>query len=143
MKSSVNRSRLSSIKPHGSASFGTDGADITATWNMNMKKGQVTEVTYRFKAPDQSPYLFELGPIVMKSTDGTIIFQEERKWQIASDAAGKAIVFWDQTRDPAGWTCVSCVSGDPFLASLAMGSSSYGGTGGTATHTPTAAATVY
>lgn len=117
--------------------------DITATWNVDLAVGEVVDMAYRFDAPNLTPYLFELGPIELL-TD-TSSFQEARKWQIASDAAGKMLIYWDQATRyiPTGWTCVSCTASDAFYDRLVIGSSTYGGIGGVATHTPTASATVY
>ena len=115
---------------------------ITATWPVDMKKGAVIDLSYIFDAPDRSPYLYELGPIEMK--DGNEIrFSELRKWQIASDAAGQMLIFFDRSYDPIGWSCVSCLNTDPFYQRFVVGSSTYGVTGGSATHTPSASATVY
>ena len=115
---------------------------ITASWPVDMKKGQVVSFSYIFDAPDRSPFLYEIGPA---KADGDIIFTEARFWQVASDAIGKTYIYWDQTFIPTGWTCVSCSSGQPFYQKFMQGSSTYnaGLGGGNATDTPTASATVY
>lgn len=115
---------------------------MTATWNIDLPAGGVIDLAYTFDAPDISPYLYELGPITLS---GSYAFTEYRAWQIASDAAGKMMLFWDGGVAPVGWTCVSCLTTDPFYQRLVVGSSTYNttsGVGGTATHTPTAVATV-
>lgn len=113
---------------------------ITATWAVDMKKGAVLNFSYIFDAPDRSPYLYELGPI---KADGNFTFEELRKWQIASDAAGKMMVFYDDdTQIPVGWSCLSCTQAGIMYQRFAFGSTTAGGTSGTATHTPTALATV-
>ncbi len=128
----------------GNADLKRDGDLITATWDATLHAGDVVDYSYVFDAPDISPYLFLLGPIEMRGGTDAEHFTEARQWQIASDAAGKMLVYWDnQNFIPAGWTCISCASGDLFYGKFAMGSSTYGGTSGTATHTPTALATVY
>ncbi|HEX4799011.1 MAG TPA: hypothetical protein VFV22_00540, partial [Candidatus Paceibacterota bacterium] len=73
------------------------------------------------------------------SSQSSVIYEEHRAWQIASDATGNMLLFWDGTGGlPSGWTCVSCVSGDPFFQKFIMGSSTYNAATGTASHTPTA-----
>ena len=52
------------------------------SWEASLEEGEEFSVTYRFDAPDISPYLYLLGPLDM---DG---FTELRQWQIASDALG-------------------------------------------------------
>jgi hypothetical protein len=113
---------------------------ITATWPVTLPAGGFIDLEYVFDAGDRSPYLYLLGPIEMNSAlDETKNFREGRQWQIASDAAGKMLLFLDQnTPLPAGWTCMSCAGGDTFYDRFIVGSSTYGGLGGTATHTPTA-----
>jgi hypothetical protein len=48
--------------------------------HVNLAEGEVLELSYRFDAPDISPYMYLLGPLEM---DG---YKELRAWQIASDA---------------------------------------------------------
>lgn len=115
---------------------------ITATWETDLEPNEVLDLEYTFDAPDRSPYLYLLGPAVMRGEHSE--FREARTWQIASDAAGRMMVFYDGSGAiPSGWTCVSCLSTDTFWQRLVVGSSSYNGAAlGTATHTPTALATV-
>ncbi|KKU78250.1 MAG: hypothetical protein UY04_C0044G0001, partial [Parcubacteria group bacterium GW2011_GWA2_47_7] len=117
---------------------------LTATWGVNLAAGASIDLQYVFDAPNRSPDLYLLGPAQMQSTSGGPNFTEARQWQIASDAAGKMMIFYDSAGAvPPGWSCVSCLTGDPFFEKLVVGSSSYNGLGGgTATHTPTAIATV-
>jgi len=71
-------------------------------------------------------------------------FTEHRAWQIASDATGSLIVFWSSMVSlPAGWTCVSCSATSTFFQKFIRGAATYGSTGGTATSTHTASATLY
>ena len=56
------------------------------------------------------------------------------------------ILLWDNTSGgiPAGWTCISCVGGDPFYQVFPRASSTYGGASSDAdsvTHTGTATQT--
>jgi hypothetical protein len=72
-----------------------------------------------------------------------IFFEEHRQWQIASDAIGSMIVFWqDGTTIPAGWTCISCTSTSTFYERFPLGGPGYGTTSGTSTHIHTAAGSV-
>jgi hypothetical protein len=104
----------------------------TVTWDIAIEPGESRTITYRFDAPDISPYLFLLGPAVL-SEDGAALFTEERQWQIASDAVGRMLILWDGGAAPTGWTCVSCGSGD-FFQRFIRGAASYGATGGNANH---------
>lgn len=72
----------------------------------------------------------------------TVVFQEHRKWQIASDATGSMIVYWASNgATPAGWTCLSCGSGT-FYQKFVRGGATYNSTGGASTHTHNATGTV-
>lgn len=80
----------------------------------------------------------------MAATDvsAPVVFEEHRQWQIASDATGNLIVFFNSgAAIPAGWTCLSCGSGT-FYQRIPMGSSTYNTTGGATTHTHTASGVV-
>lgn len=129
----------------GNGVLALDGEEMTATWGATLKTGDIVEYRYRFDAPDRSPYLYELGPLSMVPAEGSTStpFTEDRKWQIASDAAGKLMIYWDNANyTPAGWTCVSCVGSDPLYGRYLMGSSTYAVAGGTYGHTPSANASV-
>lgn len=147
------------------ADVSVDGEWQVLTWDLSIRAGQQEEISYTFDAPDISPYLFNLGParldsaklaapavvqtgsttastttVAASSTNTVnedIFFMEHRQWQIASDAVGNMILYFDGPSIPAGWSCVSCVSGDDFFQRFVMGSSTYNVTGGTANHTPT------
>lgn len=135
------------------------------TWKVELEAGISEPLSYTFDAPDLSPYLFELGPAAISGTSPVtpIVttasssstepvlpisqnieanFTEHRQWQIASDAVGNMILYWDNaTSIPAGWTCLSCGSGT-FYQRFAMGSSTYNTTGGVATHNHSAGGSV-
>lgn len=140
------------------AQITSDGVWQTLVWDLSILGGRTESVGYSFNAPDISPYLFTLGPARLdaakkvkkpavtasstaSSTDSVAaepssnIFIEHRRWQIASDAIGSMILFFDGGAIPTGWTCLSCGSGT-FYQKFVMGSSTYNATGGTATHTP-------
>ena len=58
------------------------------------------------------------------------------------DGQGNMIVLIDSTDTPQDWTCISCFPGEPFFQRFARGASSYGSTGGSATHSHTASGEV-
>lgn len=79
---------------------------------------------------------------VVGTTYSQVLFEEHREWQIASDATGSLIVFWNSAAAiPSGWTCLSCGSGT-FYQRFPRGGTTYNTTGGAATHTHTASAVV-
>jgi hypothetical protein len=168
-------------------------------WDVSIMGAGTEVVSYSFDAPDISPYLFNLGPARIDTTEvrtetvpevvatpvatgtepvveteiatgsepvvdvvsaigsgtepvaseatqntevSTNVFIEHRRWQIASDATGNMLLYWDGATIPTGWTCVSCTGGDAFYQRFIVGSSTAGQNGGAATHTHTAGATV-
>jgi len=78
-----------------------------------------------------------IEPVVPIMTSN-VIFIEHRQWQIASDATGNMLLYWDGTNIPSGWTCVSCAPTDVFYQRFIQGSSTAGTNGGVATHTHSA-----
>lgn len=48
------------------------------------------------------------------------------------------ILFWDGDTIPSGWTCISASAGDPFYNRFPRGADTYGGQGGSATHSHSA-----
>ncbi|MFZ2414530.1 MAG: LamG domain-containing protein [Minisyncoccia bacterium] len=48
-------------------------------WQVDWREGETYDITYNFKAPDVSPYVYLLGPFQIDK------FKEIRQWQIASD----------------------------------------------------------
>ncbi|MBY0310038.1 DUF2341 domain-containing protein [Patescibacteria group bacterium] len=74
--------------PRGFVFEDTGGAEVVSrpdftelVWKaVELKEGEKRTFSYRFDAPDLSPYTYLLGPLDM---DG---FRELRSWQIASDA---------------------------------------------------------
>lgn len=79
---------------------------------------------------------------VLEATSTNVVFLEHRQWQIASDATGSMILYWDNASTiPTGWSCLSCGSGS-FFQNFAQGNATYNTTGGSATHAHTASATV-
>lgn len=111
------------------------------SWELSLQAGDVIELNYRFDAPDISPEFYLLGPLRLEA-DQKSVFVEPRKWQLAGDAIGHMLLFYDGASIPTGWTCVSCSSGDPFFQRFARANDSYGATGGAATHNHTASMAV-
>lgn len=116
-----------------------------AVWNVNLKPGEVYQYTYRFDAPDISPYIYFLGPATIGEGDSA--FTEARRWMIASDAVGRMIIYWSNNTTPppaASWDCISCGGGtdNTLVNRWPMGSSTYARTGGASTHTTTGVASV-
>jgi hypothetical protein len=107
-------------------------------WKVDLKAGEAIKLGYQFDAPNIAPEFYVLGPISLKDSEENEIFTENRQWQIAGDAVGRMLLFYDGATIPTGWTCVSCSSGDPFYQTFIRGASTYGGTGGSTTHTHTA-----
>ena len=114
------------------AKLETKGNAKTLTWETTVKKGESLTLEYQFKAPNISPEFYLLGPLEFVSGH-QLIFSESRSWQIAADADPNLIVFTDSS--PASWTCISDGAAEAFYEKFPRGNSSYGGTGGTATHT--------
>jgi len=110
-------------------------------WDIDLKAGESIKLGYDFKVPVVSPAFYLLGPAKAES-GGVTVFEEVRQWQIAGDAVGNMLLFWDGGAAPTGWTCVSCTGGDPFYQRFIRGDATYGATGGTATHTHTASGSV-
>jgi len=117
-----------------------ESCSSTLEWKVNWLAEQTYEILYSFDAPNISPYLYLLGPLSFKNTEGTVLYSENRSWQIASDVVANLIMLWDSaTLDaPTGWTCISCSSGDPFYQRFIRGATSYGSAaGGSIDHTHT------
>ncbi len=125
-----------SLLDTGGAATDSWGNATRLIWDLDLLAGETQTVSYVYDAPDISPRLYLLGPAEVRTGNGSP-FVEGRQWQLASDAAGSMLLYWDGTTIPTGWTCVSCISGDPFYQRFIMGSSSAGTNGGAATHTHT------
>ncbi len=124
----------------------TQDAGVEQVWNVHLTVGETKTLRYSFDAPDVSPYLYVLQPLQFLKANNvstsTQIFEEARGWQIASDATGNMIVLWDGGAAPAGWSCVSCGSGD-FFQKFMRGAAAYATTSlGAATHTHAASGAV-
>ena len=120
--------------PRGFVITGLDGAEILSgpdyteiVWrNISMLEGDELVLMYKFDAPDISPYMYLLGPLVL---DG---FEELRQWQIASDALGAIASFsgtrtvgstnLNQTPSPMQWSNSTL---DPFYFDHATSTNSH------------------
>jgi len=70
------------------------------TWNVTLKKGETTTLGYDYQIPRVSPQFYLLGPLQFYAKNGTVIFQEQRSWQLASDDVG---VEWYSNTNPTTW----------------------------------------
>jgi hypothetical protein len=69
------------------------------TWQANLVKGKTYNFNYEFDAPDVSPEFYVLGPLTIGG------WQENRQWQIASDAAPSYRATGVMTDRGPGTTC--------------------------------------
>lgn len=75
----------------------------TISWNVSVKKGEEISLGYQFKAPNQSPELYKLGPLsFFEDASGVSVFREVRQWQIAADAVGDF-----QSRATGNWSDIT------------------------------------
>lgn len=97
----------------------THGTEKTLVWSVvSAAANDIVQIRYSYKAPMVSPAFYTVGPMTVdKGSTGAALFTEPRAWQIASDSVGDVILLWDPADGaiPAGWTCVSCVGGDPYF----------------------------
>ncbi|MEK7572083.1 MAG: transposase [Patescibacteria group bacterium] len=63
-----------------------EGKQSEIVWPVSFRKGEVYRFSYTMQFPEVSPELYKLGPIRLYDTQGVIIYEESRQWQIASDA---------------------------------------------------------
>jgi len=65
----------------------TEDAQAIIWGNLNIKNQDELRFTYEFDAPNVSPEFYLLGPLKFVDTSfPDVVFEEERQWQIASDA---------------------------------------------------------
>ena len=57
----------------------------TLTWNGSWKAGTSATFHYSYEAPDISPDFFTVGPLQFTDANGSLLFQEQRLWEIAND----------------------------------------------------------
>lgn len=61
------------------------------TWEVDIKKGEKIQLGYTFDAPDDSPQFYTLGPLRFFDTSEKMVYSENRRWQIASDAPATSV----------------------------------------------------
>jgi hypothetical protein len=84
--------------PEGFTLGNTNGGVVTRadgviyiTWHAALNGTAPFDVSYTFKAPEVSPYMYLLGPMQLKDgSSGAIVFKEPTTWKIASDATSIA-----------------------------------------------------
>ena len=74
--------------PDGAVVSRADGV-IYLTWNVAIASAAGKNLSYTFKAPEVSPYMYSLGPLQLKDVTG-VVFTESRTWKLASDATAIA-----------------------------------------------------
>lgn len=79
------------VMPNQGGTKAISGDTQTITWNVNLRHGSSTLVSYSWKGPNVSPELYRLGPFQIGS------WQESREWQIASDAITDTVIFITST----------------------------------------------
>ena len=85
-----------------------DGDTKLITWDVSISAGETVQLGYYFNAPDISPEFYLLGPAVMT---GTSSFEEDRQWQIASDAACNATATGTWSATASFVNCTGAASG--------------------------------
>lgn len=149
------------------AQINIEGDYQELVWKVDLSASSSKTFSYRFDAPDISPFLYELGPASLSelvqsslvietvssssatstlsadtSVSGEAVFVEHRQWQIASDAVGNMLLLWDGSGNlPADWKCLSC-NGGAFTDAFPIGSSTASTTGGALTHSHNASGSV-
>jgi hypothetical protein len=54
------------------------------TWDLSMKKGDVTTIGYQFSTSDAAPQLYTLGPVQFFDQDKVQVFRDTRLWSMHS-----------------------------------------------------------
>jgi len=124
------------VTDNGGATESIVGNAKLLTWH-GLKNNSA--INYVVQTPFDSPNVYEIGPGFIEYTYSSTsdVFYESRPWFLAIDPyfVGSFFMFWDGISSaPTGWTCVSCIPGDPFYQKFIMGDSMYGNTGGSDTH---------
>ena len=69
-------------------------------WEVSLKKGQTVTLEYTYRAPDLSPQFYLLGPVrFVRGEDQSVVFEENRSWQLAGDAVASSVTFMDSGGD--------------------------------------------
>jgi hypothetical protein len=75
------------IPDHPGAIVSTQNGETTLSWPVNWKQGSSYDLSYQYLAPPVSPASYTVGPLKLTSTNGQVVFQEVRSWQVIADAA--------------------------------------------------------
>lgn len=91
----------------GATGILTQSADAgRISWAVNLKKGDASNLSYFFRAPNVSPELYKVGPLQIGN------WSEARQWQIAADATANTVVVIATTASttwtvPTNWSSAS------------------------------------
>ncbi|HEY1835787.1 MAG TPA: hypothetical protein VGG13_03120 [Candidatus Saccharimonadales bacterium] len=86
------------ILQHPGATVQKKGNETILQWQVNWRKGSAYDLSYEYLGPPVSPAFYTLGPLTLTNTNGQIVFQEARAWQLAGDAAISLVNEWE-------WDC--------------------------------------
>ncbi|HUO50727.1 MAG TPA: hypothetical protein VMU25_04165, partial [Candidatus Paceibacterota bacterium] len=73
------------IADAGGATIRRANGAIYLDWDVSMQSGDQKTLSYAFKVPQVSPYMYLVGPLSFLQ-DGTSTYTESRSWKIAADA---------------------------------------------------------
>jgi hypothetical protein len=91
----------------GGGAVNAVGEEKEIVWKLQLKKGEQKTLQYEYQAPEVSPQLFLLGPAEMRE-NSIFVFQESRRWQIASDVTCAIIMTSSVNWSAHNWgTCDS------------------------------------
>ncbi|TXH01679.1 MAG: hypothetical protein E6R05_05375 [Candidatus Moraniibacteriota bacterium] len=77
---------LSQLPQTSNFSITNDEFNQIITWDLALQAGQSKSFSYAYDAPDSSPELYLFGPAKVLDSNNNLLFQEQRRWQIAIDA---------------------------------------------------------
>jgi len=95
-----------------------DQNETRLSWQVDWKAGETHELSYEFKAPNESPQFYLIGPLEFYSTLPTsasqkFVYGESRSWQIASDVTNLLIdaSATGNTDAPTSWGDITGLTG--------------------------------
>ena len=87
-----------SISSHTGDQIRFQNNEQQIVWNKKINEGETHILTYTYQAPEVSPELFLVGPVTLTGSnivqslfgrlESSLVFEEARQWQLASDAVG-------------------------------------------------------
>ena len=95
----ISDARFKILQAPGATVSTKDGKTII-TWHVDWKRAGQYDLSYQYFAPPVSPAFYTLGPLKLTNTNGQMVFQEARAWQLAGDAAITLVNQWE-------WDCGS------------------------------------